>query len=93
MFVQQWQQAGRAGRRSRDSLIVFVADPVPIDQYYVKNPGQLFEKVSDDLIVDLESKVILEGRTMVTSTSFPLTPFSASPSSVCRLRDAIIVGG
>lgn len=57
----QWQQAGRAGRRSQDSLVVFVADSLPIDQHYVENPGQLFDKTTDDLIVDLESKVILEG--------------------------------
>ena len=74
MLILQWQQAGRAGRRSRDSLIVFVADSLPIDQHYVENPGQLFEKASDDLIVDLESKVIVEGRTMVIPTSLPLTP-------------------
>ena len=58
---QQWQQAGRAGRRSRESLVVFVADSFPVDQHYVENPEQLWEKPTDDLIVDLESKVILEG--------------------------------
>lgn len=39
------QQAGRAGRRARDSLAIFVADTFGIDQHYVKHPNELFEKV------------------------------------------------
>lgn len=58
----QRQQAGRAGRRSRDSLAVFVADPFPIDEHYVDNPRELFEQRSDDLVIDLESKMLLEGK-------------------------------
>lgn len=52
---------GRAGRRSRDSLAIFVADSFLIDQHYVENPQELFDKTSDDLIVDLDSRVLLEG--------------------------------
>ncbi|KAF8078143.1 P-loop containing nucleoside triphosphate hydrolase protein, partial [Lyophyllum atratum] len=37
------QQAGRAGRRCRDSLAVLVADPFPVDQYYIEHPDELFE--------------------------------------------------
>lgn len=68
-----WQQAGRAGRRSQDSLVVFVADSLPIDQHYVENPGQLFDKTTDDLIVDLESKVILEAHLQCAGYEMPLS--------------------
>ena len=57
----QKQQAGRAGRRSRDSLVVLVADPFPVDQHYVQNPDDLFENSLDDLIIDIDNEVILEG--------------------------------
>lgn len=56
------QQAGRAGRRSRDSLAVMVADAFPVDQYYVQNPDHLFEHSLDDLIIDTDNDVILEGK-------------------------------
>lgn len=36
---------GRAGRRSRDSLAVLVADNFGVDQHYVKHPEEVFTKV------------------------------------------------
>ncbi|RDB21503.1 ATP-dependent helicase hrq1 [Hypsizygus marmoreus] len=66
------QQAGRAGRRSRDSLAVFVADALPIDQHYVENPQELFEKATDDLIVDLDNRVLLEAHLQCAAHEMPL---------------------
>ena len=37
-----WQQAGRAGRRHGEALIIMVASSTPIDQYIVQNPELLF---------------------------------------------------
>ncbi|KAG6874311.1 hypothetical protein C0995_001536 [Termitomyces sp. Mi166 len=72
------QQAGRAGRRSRDSLAVLVADTYPIDQYYVAHPEELLERSNDDLIIDTESKPMLEGNAAaLVDVSIQLTLFSA----------------
>ncbi|KAF9456135.1 P-loop containing nucleoside triphosphate hydrolase protein [Collybia nuda] len=67
------QQAGRAGRRSRDSLAVFVADPFPVDQHYVNNSRDLFEKNNDDLVIDLESKMLVEAHLQCASYEMPLS--------------------
>ena len=61
-FSQQKQQAGRAGRRSRDSLAIMVAEPFPIDQHYVQHPYDLFENPLDDLSHDVENELVLEGQ-------------------------------
>ena len=37
-----WQQAGRAGRTSQDSLVVLVGYNEPIDQYLMRHPEYLF---------------------------------------------------
>lgn len=58
----QRQQAGRAGRRLRDSLAILVADPFPVDQYYVNHPEELFDQAMEDLVLDIDNSVILEGK-------------------------------
>ncbi|KAH8117220.1 DEAD/H helicase [Phellopilus nigrolimitatus] len=67
------QQAGRAGRRARDSLAVLVADSLPLDQHYVQNPNELFDKSIDDILVDLDSKVLLEAHLQCAAYEMPLT--------------------
>ena len=69
----QRQQAGRAGRRARDSLAVLVADSLPLDQYYVQYPDELHNKRGDDLLVDLDSRVILEAHLQCAAFEMPLT--------------------
>ncbi|KIY43668.1 P-loop containing nucleoside triphosphate hydrolase protein [Fistulina hepatica ATCC 64428] len=66
------QQAGRAGRRSRDSLVALVADGSPIDQHFLNNPDELFGGHVDDLVVDLHNPVILEAHLQCASYEMPL---------------------
>ena len=76
MLIQmspQRQQAGRAGRRARDSLAIFVASEYPIDQHYVANPEELFEKPLDELDIDLDSKIFLEAHLQCAGQEMPLT--------------------
>ncbi|KAG2149330.1 DEAD H helicase [Suillus clintonianus] len=82
------QQAGRAGRRSRDSLAVLVAEDLPIDQEYVDSPDELYNKPVDDLIVDVESKVIIEAHLQCAAHEMPLSKddviyFGASLAELC----------
>ncbi|KIK45797.1 hypothetical protein CY34DRAFT_777472 [Suillus luteus UH-Slu-Lm8-n1] len=67
------QQAGRAGRRSRDSLAVLVAEDFPIDRNYVESPDKLYNQPMDDLIVDIESKVIIEAHLQCAAHEMPLS--------------------
>ncbi|KAI0637127.1 DEAD/H helicase [Trametes polyzona] len=85
------QQAGRAGRRARDALAVFVADSLPVDQHFVNNPEELFDRSTDDLIVDLESKVILEAHLQCAGHEMPLTDedeayFGPFMKEICETR-------
>jgi DEAD/DEAH box helicase domain-containing protein len=38
-----------------------VAEPSPIDQYFIQHPSELFENSVDDSIVDMDNELILEG--------------------------------
>ncbi|CCM03863.1 uncharacterized protein FIBRA_06013 [Fibroporia radiculosa] len=66
------QQAGRAGRRARDALAVFVADTLPVDLHYVNAPNDLYDKPISDLVIDLDSKVILEAHLQCAAHELPL---------------------
>jgi DEAD/DEAH box helicase domain-containing protein len=80
----QRQQSGRAGRRSRDSMSILVATGLPLDQYYAKSPDDLYEKNSDDLIIDLESQALLECGLRSLSPRYISLIRVHSPSSMRR---------
>ncbi|KAI0080595.1 DEAD/H helicase [Panus rudis PR-1116 ss-1] len=66
------QQAGRAGRRARDALAVYVADGFPVDKHYAAHPDELFDKPMSDLLVDTESKVIIEAHLQCAAHEMPI---------------------
>ena len=55
-----WQQAGRAGRRDRQSLSMYVAFDGPLDQYFMSNPNKLFDKAVEAAYIDISNGQILE---------------------------------
>lgn len=54
-----WQQAGRAGRRHGESVIIMVASSTPIDQYVVQNPDYFFERTPESARINPENLIIL----------------------------------
>ncbi|KAJ7871484.1 P-loop containing nucleoside triphosphate hydrolase protein [Mycena olivaceomarginata] len=69
------QQAGRAGRRARDSLALI---SLPVDQYYVNNPEKLFGGQVDDLVVDLDNKILLEAHLQCAAQEMPICEADSS---------------
>lgn len=54
-----WQQAGRAGRRHGEALILMVASNTPIDQYIVQNPEYFFDRSPESARINPENLLIL----------------------------------
>lgn len=54
-----WQQAGRAGRREREAVVVFVADDNPLDHYLLAHPDQLWGRPVEAAVVDVTNPSIL----------------------------------
>lgn len=54
-----WQQAGRAGRRHNEALIVMVASSAPLDQYIVQNPDYFFKQNPETAVINPDNLVIL----------------------------------
>jgi len=53
-----FQQAGRAGRRGRPSLVVMVGRSLPIDQYVLRHPEYLLERPREQAVIDPENLLI-----------------------------------
>ncbi|MBB6669169.1 DEAD/DEAH box helicase [Cohnella nanjingensis] len=58
-IASTWQQAGRAGRRHGEALIIMVASSTPIDQYIVQNPEYFFDRTPEHARINPENLIIL----------------------------------
>jgi len=43
-IINTWQRGGRVGRSGRKSMVILIAKPDALDQYFMKNPVDLFER-------------------------------------------------
>jgi DEAD/DEAH box helicase domain-containing protein len=55
-----WQRAGRVGRHGQESMVVMIAIPDALDQYYMRHPDEFFEKNHEAAVIDPENKNILK---------------------------------
>ena len=71
--ISTWQQAGRAGRGTSDSLVTLVAFQNPLDQYFMKHPDDFFGRPHEQAIIDLHNRYISLGHIMCASSELPIT--------------------
>ncbi|TMW73366.1 DEAD/DEAH box helicase [Alteribacter natronophilus] len=57
--ASSWQQAGRAGRRQDESVVLMVASSSPIDQYIFSNPSFFFEGSPETARINKDNLIIL----------------------------------
>ncbi len=58
-IASTWQQAGRAGRRSSESLLIVVGNSDPLDQYIMNHPDYFFEQSPEQALVNPDNLYIL----------------------------------
>lgn len=58
-IASAWQQAGRAGRRQDEALIIYVAQSTALDQYIVQNPLYFFGTDPEEARINPENILIL----------------------------------
>ena len=68
-----WQQAGRCGRSTNDSLVIFCAGGDALDQYYINNPEYFFAKKFEDAVIDLGNPYIVKGQLECAVKEIPVT--------------------
>ena len=58
-IASAWQQAGRAGRRQGEAVIIMVASSSPLDQYIIQNPRYFFDQNPETAIINPDNLVVL----------------------------------
>ncbi|PKG24086.1 DEAD/DEAH box helicase [Niallia nealsonii] len=58
-IASSWQQAGRAGRRHDESLVILVASSSPLDQYLIQNPDYFFNRNPETARINPDNLIIL----------------------------------
>ncbi len=69
-----WQQAGRAGRGRRESLVVFVARDDPLDHYLAHHPRAVFGRPVEATVTDPANPYVLGPQLCCAAAELPLTP-------------------
>ena len=69
-----WQQAGRAGRGTRDGLAIFVAHDDPLEQFLVREPEILLNSRIENVAVNPENKQILGQHLICAAHERPISP-------------------
>jgi DEAD/DEAH box helicase domain-containing protein len=69
-----WQQAGRAGRAQKESLVVFVARDDPLDHYLAHHPRAVFGRPIEATVTDPANPYVLGPQLCCAAAELPLSP-------------------
>jgi DEAD/DEAH box helicase domain-containing protein len=68
-----WQQAGRAGRGTEESLAVLIAHNTPIDQYLMHHPEYFFGESPEHAVIDPDNPYIILGHLRCAARELPIS--------------------
>jgi len=66
-----WQQMGRAGRRSGESLSILVASSAPLDQFIINHPDYFFEASPESALINPDNLYILVSHVKCAAFELP----------------------
>ncbi|SNZ10185.1 DEAD/DEAH box helicase domain-containing protein [Persephonella hydrogeniphila] len=71
-LAQLWQRFGRAGRRDKKAYNILIPKRNALDQYFVKNPEELFERKMEEPIINPKNRYILKKHIPVMAFELPI---------------------
>ncbi|EPY51438.1 RecQ type DNA helicase Hrq1 [Schizosaccharomyces cryophilus OY26] len=72
------QQFGRAGRRNKSSLAIYVVETFPVDQYYLQHPMLIHTQPNAELTLDLDNEVLIASHLQCAAFELPINEMSDS---------------
>jgi len=72
-IINAWQRGGRVGRSGRESLVVLLAKPDALDQYFMKHPRDFFSRSFEAAILDPDNPYVTKAHLPCAAAEKPLT--------------------
>src|SRR3954469_20718413 len=95
-LASMWQQAGRAGRARRESLVVFVARDDPLDHYLAHHPRAVFGRPIEATVTDPTNPYVLGPQLCCAAVELPLVPADLAdfggPAAEAQLEGLVAAG-
>jgi DEAD/DEAH box helicase domain-containing protein len=81
-LLSAWQQAGRAGRGTATSLLVYVPRENPLDRYFFTHPDEFLSQTRERLVVPRSTARQRAGHLACASAELPLADDEIAPDDV-----------
>lgn len=72
--MQTLQRGGRVGRALRDSAVILIAGEDALDQYFVRNPQDFFERPPETAVLNPHNPAILDRHLECAAAELPFRP-------------------
>ncbi len=72
-IMSTWQRGGRVGRRQRDCLIIMVAQEDSLDQHFIQNPEDFFDREVEAAVLNPHNEVISRKHIICAAAEEPIT--------------------
>jgi DEAD/DEAH box helicase domain-containing protein len=77
-IASTWQRGGRVGRSGQEALIILVALPDALDQYFMRHPEDFFVRRPEAAVIDPGNRRILLDHLVAAAAELPLRPADAA---------------
>ena len=71
-IINTWQRSGRGGRGRSDSLVILIAQPDALDQYFMRHPADFFQRPFEAAVVDPDNPEVLDAHLPCAAAEIPL---------------------
>jgi DEAD/DEAH box helicase domain-containing protein len=73
-IASTWQRGGRVGRAGQEALIILIALPDALDQYFMRHPADFFTRSPEAAVIDPGNRRILSDHLVAAAAELPLGP-------------------
>lgn len=72
-IINTWQRSGRVGRSGRESMLILIAKPDALDQYFMRHPDDLFKRSYEAAILDPHNPYVIKAHLPCAADEEPIT--------------------